>query len=78
MSGIDWRMSAAFENVPRGDADLPEVTSLEGAVRAWTRLDDEHQAQATLTPERPVELDGEQVHAFTGQTIRALVDQLPD
>ncbi len=25
---IDWRMSAALENVPRGDDDLAEVTSL--------------------------------------------------
>jgi len=36
---IDWRMSAALENVPRGNSDIAEVTSLEGAVRAWVTLD---------------------------------------
>jgi hypothetical protein len=36
---INWRMSVALENVPRGDEQLAEVTSLEGAVRAWLALD---------------------------------------
>ena len=45
---IDWRMSAALETVPRGDEDLAEVTSLDGAVRAWTALDPEHRSAAEL------------------------------
>ncbi|MBD8736821.1 MULTISPECIES: hypothetical protein [unclassified Sphingomonas] len=28
---IDWRMSAALENVPRGDKEFAEVTSLPEA-----------------------------------------------
>ena len=32
---IEWRMSAALENVPRGENDVAEVTSLAGAVREW-------------------------------------------
>lgn len=76
---IDWRMSAALENVPRGDAELPEVTSLEGAVRAWTRLDGELQAEAVLTPERPVAVDGgEAAVSFAGMAIRALAEKLPE
>ena len=39
---IDWRMSASLEDVPRGDADVAEVTSLEGAVRSWAALDPAH------------------------------------
>ncbi|MDV3459216.1 hypothetical protein RZN05_19625 [Sphingomonas sp. HF-S4] len=39
---INWRMSAALENVPRGDSDLAEVTSLAGAIVAWQSLDPEH------------------------------------
>jgi len=76
---IDWRMSAALENVPRGDDEVAEVTSLEGAVRAWTMLDGEMQGEAVLTPERPVDLDdGEPATAFAGMAIRALADRLPD
>lgn len=41
---IDWRMSAALENVPRGDSDVAEVTSLANAVRAWQELDAPHHA----------------------------------
>lgn len=47
---IDWPMSAALENVPRGDENLAEVTSLEGAVRTWMTLDAEHRDAAALTP----------------------------
>ncbi|KQU52889.1 hypothetical protein ASG67_08365 [Sphingomonas sp. Leaf339] len=74
---IDWQMSAALENVPRGDSELPEVTSLRGAVREWTTLDGEMQAEAVLTPERPVAVDdGEPVTAFAGLAIRALAERL--
>lgn len=73
---IDWRMSAALENVPRGDSEVPEVTSLEQAVRAWTKLDGELQAEAVLTPERPVTIDGEQVAGFSGLAIRDLAARL--
>ena len=73
---IDWRMSASLENVPRGDSEVPEVTSLEGAVRAWTALDGEQQAEAVLTPERPVTIDDEPVAAFAGQAIGELVGLL--
>ena len=73
---IDWRMSASLENVPRGDADLAEVTSLEGAVRAWEDLDEQHSDAAILTPERPVQIDGAMSGSFTGMTISALVDRL--
>ena len=55
---IDWRMSAALENVPRGESELAEVTSLEGAVRAWLALDPAHQEDAVLTPERPLLVEG--------------------
>jgi hypothetical protein len=74
---IDWRMSAALENVPRGDADLAEVTSLEGAVRAWTALDPEHRNAAVLTPERALQIDGASLTTFAGDGIAALVDLLP-
>lgn len=74
---IDWRMSAALENVPRGDGDLAEVTSLEGAVRAWTGLDPEHRSAAVLTPERPVQIDGASSASFAGEGIAALAERLP-
>ena len=74
---IEWRMSASLENVPRGDADVAEVTSLEGAVRAWLDLDAGHRAAATLTPERPVQLDGASHASFTGDGIVALAEHLP-
>ena len=51
---IDWKMSAALENVPRGDSDLPEVANLETAVRAWLDLDLEHRIHARLTTEHPI------------------------
>ena len=74
---IDWRMSAALENVPRGDNDLAEVTSLERAVRTWLALDPAHRAAATLTPERPVTLDGAPFAEFDGEGIAALAERLP-
>lgn len=64
---IDWRMSAALENVPRGDDELPEVTNLAGAVLAWLALDHRHRSEATLTPECPVRLNnGEGFASFSG------------
>ena len=77
MSGIDWRMSAVLADVDRGGSELPEVTSLEQAVRAWLALDNGLQNEAVLRPERAIVIDGETVAAFEGQTIRALADRLP-
>jgi hypothetical protein len=74
---IEWHMSAALENVPRGDGDLAEVTSLERAVAAWQELDPEHRAAATLTPERAVMIDGVSHTHFQGEGIAVLVEQLP-
>jgi hypothetical protein len=74
---IDWRMSAALQCVPRGDEDLAEVTSLEGAVRAWLTLDPDHRGAATLTLERPVLLGGASLTEFSGEGIAALADRLP-
>jgi hypothetical protein len=74
---IDWRMSASLENVPRGDSDLAEVTSLEGAVRAWMRLDPQHHAAATLTLEHAVLLDGVSTISLSGDAIAALAERLP-
>lgn len=74
---IDWRMSAALENVPRGDDDLAEVTNLAGAVRAWIELDATHKAAAMLTTERPVQIDGVSTTSFAGEGIAALAERLP-
>lgn len=74
---VDWRMSAALENVPRGNEDLAEVTSLEGAVRTWLALDAEHRGGAVLTPERPVMLDGAAMDEFRGEGIATLAERLP-
>jgi hypothetical protein len=74
---IDWRMSAALENVPRGDSDLAEVTSLSGAIAAWQALDPAHRADALLTPERPLVIDGVTVTSLTGEAIAALAERLP-
>jgi hypothetical protein len=75
---INWRMSASIEDVPRADADVAEVTSLEGAVRAWVGLDSNHRAAATLKLERPVQLDGVSLTIFKGDDITALVEHLPE
>lgn len=74
---IDWRMSAALENVPRGDEEMAEVTNLEEAVRAWGELDAEHRAAAVLTTERSVQIDGAAHVEFTGEAIAALAERLP-
>lgn len=74
---INWHMSVALENVPRGEADLPEVTSLEGAVRAWLELDAGHQAAAVLTLEHPIVLDGTSHASFSGEGIAHLAERLP-
>ena len=74
---IDWRMSAALENVPRGGGDIPEVTSLEGAVRAWAILDPQHRGAAVLTPERPLLIDGASHDSLAGDGIAVLVERLP-
>ena len=74
---IDWTMSAALKNVERGDEELPEVTSLAGAVRAWLQLDPEHKAAATLTPERPIMVDGAMMDTLHGDGIAALAGRLP-
>jgi hypothetical protein len=75
---IDWRMSAALENVPRGGHDVAEVTSLAGAVRAWGEMDAEHRAQAVLTTDHPVQIDDSDaaVQCFSGDAIQALADRL--
>jgi hypothetical protein len=73
---IDWHMSAALQNVPRGDGDLAEVTSLGRAVGAWLELDAQHRADATLTPERPVLLDGVSHAQFSAEGIAALSELL--
>ena len=75
---INWRMSASLENVPRGDGDLAEVTSLEGAVRAWQELDRTHQSAAVLKLEHPLLFDGVTLTVFTGESIAALAERLSD
>ena len=74
---IDWRMSASLDDVPRGDGDLIEVTSLERAVRAWVELDPEHKTAATLRAERPLQIDGVSTSAFGADGIAALARRLP-
>jgi hypothetical protein len=74
---IDWRMSAALENVPRGGGDLAEVTSLEGAVRAWLEMDAEHRDKAVLTPEQPILIDGATHASFSAPGIAELAEHLP-
>ena len=74
---IDWQMSAAIEDVPRGESDVAEVTSLEGAVRVWLALDPQHRAAATLTLERAVHMDGVSATSFAGERIAALAERLP-
>ena len=74
---IDWRMSAALENVPRGQDELAEVTSLAGAVAAWRALDAEHRAAAVLTPEHPLLIDGVSTDSLVGEGIAMLAERLP-
>jgi hypothetical protein len=56
---------------------LPEVTSLAAAVREWLSLDERHQGNAVLTPERPLVLDGSSHEMVTGDMIAALAERLP-
>lgn len=74
---IDWTMSAALENVPRGDSELAEVTSLASAVTAWLALDPAHRAEAVLTLDTPLTLEGARRMEFEGEEIKALADRLP-
>ncbi|MGW8202751.1 hypothetical protein ACWGM0_09395 [Sphingomonas bisphenolicum] len=74
---IDWSISAGLENVARGGQDIAEVTNLDGAVRAWLALDQEHQKEARLTIEYPILLDGVAMSHFSGLTIAALAEHLP-
>jgi hypothetical protein len=75
---IDWRMSAALQNVPRGEEDLAEVTSLEGAVRAWSQLDREHQEEAVITPDHSILIDGVTHTSFTKDGIADLARRLSE
>lgn len=76
---IDWKMSASLENVTRGGEHVPEVTNLEAAVRAWQQLDGDMQAEAVLTLERPVRLNGDMpLDHFVGSAIGELASRLPD
>ncbi len=75
---IEWTMSASLEDVPRGGAQVPEVTSLERAVRAWLDLPAERRAAAVLTAERPVTLPGElPADRYVGDAIGRIAEQLP-
>ncbi len=76
---IDWKMSASLENVTRGGEHVPEVTNLEAAVRAWQQLAPEMQAEAVLTLERPVRLNGDvPLDHFVGEAIGDLAARLPE
>ncbi|WP_294046402.1 hypothetical protein [Sphingomonas sp.] len=70
-------MSAALENVSRGDTELAEVTSLASTVRAWNALAPRHRAQAILTPEGPLIIDGAALTCLTGDGIAVLAERLP-
>ncbi|RDE04976.1 hypothetical protein [Sphingomonas aracearum] len=74
---IDWKMSAALENVVRQQVEVPEVTNLEKAVRAWIALDPTHRQHAVLTPERPVTIDGTMHDSLTADGIALLASKLP-
>jgi hypothetical protein len=71
-------MSVSLENVPRGDQQLPEVTSLREAVRTWQQLEQPAKDAAVLMLERPVIIDGAQLDRFEGQGIAVLVERLAD
>jgi len=76
VSDIEWQMSAVLANVDRGGNEVPEVTNLADAVRAWLALDNGLQNDAVLRPERAVDVDGEPVAVFAGQAIRGLAERL--
>ena len=75
---INWRMSAALENVPRGLEELVEVTSLEKAVRAWLALDPAHQEDAILIPQHALIVEGVSMIEIRGDNIGSLALDLPD
>ena len=75
---INWRMSAALENVPRGLEELVEVTSLEKAVRAWLALDPTHQEDAILIPQHALIVEGVSMIEIRGDNIGSLALKLPD
>ena len=75
---INWRMSAALENVPRGLEELVEVTSLEKAVRAWLALDPAHQEDAILIPQQALIVEGVSMIEIRGDNIGSLALRLPD
>lgn len=74
---IDWSVSASLENVVREGQDFAEVTNLEAAVRVWLTLEPRHKADAVLTIEHPIQLDGVATTSFGGDTIAALAEHLP-
>jgi hypothetical protein len=74
---INWRMSASLENVPCGDSDVAEVTSLEGAIRAWLELDPAHRDAANLNVEHAIQTDGVSISIFAGEDIAVLSERLP-
>jgi len=76
MSKIEWQMSAVLANVDRGGNEVPEVTNLADAVRAWLARDNGLQNDAVLRPERAIDVDGERVAVFSGQAIRTLAERL--
>ena len=75
---INWRMSAALENVPRGLEELVEVTSLEKAVRAWLALDPAHQEDAILIPQHALIVEGVSMIEIRGDNIGSLALKLTD
>lgn len=78
-SVINWTMSAALENVSIGGNVLPEVTNLEGAIRAWKELGLGLQEQAVLTLEHPIVVAGSMpVDSFMGAAIAQLAERLAD
>lgn len=75
---IEWTMSASLEDVTRGGEQVPEVTSLARAVRAWQTLPEEQRVDAVLTAERPVTLPGElPADRYIGAAIGRIAAQLP-
>lgn len=77
-AAIDWKMSASLENVTRAGAEVPEVTNLEAAVRAWQQLDGDMQKDAVLTLERPVHVGGAlPLDRFVGDAIGDLAQRMP-
>ncbi len=75
---IDWKMSASLENVTRGGSEVPEVTNLEAAVRAWQQLAPEMRDEAVLTLERPIWLNPDMpLDTFVGEAIGDVARRLP-